>query len=69
MDVRDGDKFHTFPIQEVLEQGHSDYIRTTDDVLLSVRLLDNGKLGLQSLIRVVGPVVAVAPRSPAAPQK
>ncbi len=70
LDVRDGDKFHTFPIEgKVLQQGHFDYIRTTDDVLLSVRLLDNGKLGLQSLIRVVAPVVAVAPRSPAAPQK
>lgn len=64
LEVRDGDRSESHPIDgKVLQNGSLDYIRGSDNALLSVTLMDNGKPGSQSVIRVVAPVVA----PPAAP--
>ena len=61
-EVRKDNRSDTHPIEgKVLRQVWLDYIRSSEDVLLSVRLLDNGKLGSQSVVRVVAPVIAAIP--------
>ena len=69
LEVHDGDRSESYPIDtKVLRLGTLDYIRASDDVLLSVKLLDKEPQS-QSVIRVIAPVVAEVPPAPAAPPK
>lgn len=67
LEARDGSKSASYPIErKVLRQGVLEYILSSEDVLLSVTLLQKGKAGQQSVVRVVAPVLSEPPGTPAA---
>ena len=60
--VQDGDTIHEYPIdKKTLEAGGLDYIRKSDDVLLSLTLLGQGKPRTEVMVRTV---VATPPPAP-----
>jgi hypothetical protein len=62
LEVRDGDKSANYPVNvKVLKHGSLDYERNSDDVRLSLVLLDNGRRVTQSVVRVVEPEGIRAP--------
>ena len=52
--VQDGDTIHEYPIdKKTLEAGGLDYLRKSDDVLLSLTLLGQGKPRTEVMVRTV----------------
>lgn len=52
--VQDGDTTHQYPIdRKTLEAGGLDYLRKSDDVLLSLTLMGEGKRRTEALVRTV----------------
>ncbi len=62
LEVRDGDKSASYPVTaKVVKRGSLDYERNSDDVKLTLVLLDNGRPGAQSVVRVLETEVPQAP--------
>ena len=63
LEVEDGGSFNRYPVEaNILRSGGLDYVRKSDDVLLTITLYHDGRPGLQSSIRRisrVAPQVAV----------
>ena len=64
--VKDGESTHEYPItRKTLEAGGLDYLRKSDDVLLSLTLLREGQQRTQAMVRSIiaaqPPVVQPAP--------
>jgi hypothetical protein len=68
LEVEDGGAFNRYPVEaNVLRSGGLDYVRKTDDVLLTLTLYHDGRPGLQTSVRrisQVGPQVASSPEPP-----
>ena len=61
--VQDGEITHEYPIdRRTLEAGGLDYLRKSDDVLLSLTLMGEGKPRTEAMVRTV-----IAPPPPAPP--
>jgi hypothetical protein len=66
LEVEDGGSFNRYPVEaNVLRSGGLDYVRKSDDVLLTITLYHDGRPGLQSSIRRISRVTPqVAAASP-----
>jgi hypothetical protein len=68
LEVDDGGAFNRYPVEaSVLRSGGLDYVRKSDDVLLTITLYHDGRPGLQSSVRRIsqlGPQVASSPAPP-----
>jgi len=61
LEVHDGEKSESYPLDaKVLSRGSLDYVRGSDDVLLGVTFLENGRPASQAKVRVVASLVAEA---------
>jgi hypothetical protein len=69
LEVEDGKSFNRYPVEaSVLRSGGLDYIRKTDDVLLTITLYHDGRPGVQTSVRRIAPLVpAQVASSPAPP--
>jgi hypothetical protein len=57
LEVEDGGAFNRYPVEaSILRSGGLDYVRKTDDVLLTITLYHDGRPGLQSSVRRISPV-------------
>lgn len=57
LEVEDGATFNRYPVEpEILRKGGLDYIRRSDDVLLTLTLYHDGRPDLQASVRRVGPI-------------
>ena len=57
LEVEDGGVFNRYPVEaKVLRSGGLDYVRRSEDVLLTLTLYEDGRPGLQSSIRRIPPV-------------
>ena len=58
LEVEDGKSFNRYPVEaNVLRSGGLDYIRKTDDVLLTITLYHDGRPGVQTSVRRIAPIV------------
>ena len=66
LEVEDGGIFNRYPVEpEILRKGGLDYVRRTDDVLLTLTLYHDGRPDLQASVRRIAPLgseVAAAAR-------
>jgi hypothetical protein len=57
LEVEDGGIFNRYPVEaKVLRSGGLDYVRRSDDVLLTLTLYQDGRPGLQTSIRRIPPI-------------
>jgi hypothetical protein len=71
LEAEDGGVLNRYPVEpNVLRSGGLDYIRRSEDVLLTLTLYHDGRPGIQSTVRRIAPVqLQVAQETaPAAPQ-
>jgi hypothetical protein len=70
LEVEDGGVLNRYPVEpNVLRSGGLDYVRRSEDVLLTLTLYHDGRPGLQSTVRRISPVQAqVARQAPPAPR-
>ena len=72
LEVEDGGSFNRYPVEaNILRSGGLDYVRKSDDVLLTITLYHDGRPGLQSSIRRisrVSPQVAVSSPTESGPR-
>jgi hypothetical protein len=57
LEVEDGGTFNRYPVEpEILRKGGLDYVRRSDDVLLTLTLYHDGRPDLQASVRRIAPV-------------
>ena len=68
LEVEDGGAFNRYPVEPtILRSGGLDYVRRSDDVLLTLTLYHDGRPGVQTSVRRIAPVeqqVATTPPPP-----
>lgn len=65
LEVEDGGVFNRYPVEaNILRSGGLDYVRRSDDVLLTLTLYQDGRPGLQSSIRRIAPLDFQAATAP-----
>ena len=71
LEVEDGGIFNRYPVEPaILRSGGLDYVRRSDDVLLTLTLYHEGKPGAQTSVRRISPVdVQVATTPPPQPRR
>ena len=75
LEVEDGGVLNRYPVEpNVLRSGGLDYVRRSDDVLLTLTLYHDGHPGVQSSVRRIAPVALQlanreTPPAPKAPEK
>lgn len=68
LEVEDGKSFNRYPVEaSVLRSGGLDYIRKTDDVLLTITLYHDGRPGEQTSVRRISPITPPQVASTPAP--
>jgi hypothetical protein len=69
LEVEDGGAFNRYPVEpNILKSGGLDYVRRSDDVLLTLTLYHDGRPGVQSSVRRIAPLelqTATTPTTPA----
>lgn len=66
LEVEDGGVFNRYPVEaNILRSGGLDYVRRSDDVLLTLTLYHDGRPGLQSSVRRIAPVEVQLASTPA----
>ena len=59
LEVEDGGVINRYPVEaDILKSGGLDYVRRTDDVLLTLTLYQDGRPGVQTSVRRIAPVNA-----------
>ena len=66
LEVEDGGSFNRYPVEpKILKSGGLDYVRRSEDVLLTLTLYHDGRPGVQTSVRRIAPfsapVVATTP--------
>ena len=57
LEVEDGGTFNRYPVEpEILRKGGLDYVRRSDDVLLTLTLYHDGRPDLQASVRRIAPI-------------
>lgn len=57
LEVDDGGAFNRYPVDAgILKSGGLDYVRRSDDVLLTLTLLNNGRPGVQTTVRRISTI-------------
>jgi hypothetical protein len=57
LEVEDGGTFNRYPVDpEILRKGGLDYVRRSDDVLLTLTLYHDGRPDLQASVRRIAPI-------------
>jgi len=57
LEVEDGGVFNRYPVEaNILRSGGLDYVRRSEDVLLTLTLYQDGRPGMQSSVRRIAPV-------------
>jgi hypothetical protein len=65
LEVQEGGEFKRFPLQpSELQAGSHEYVRQEDDVTVSLLLYEDGRPGMQGVLRSVGPIVVPPPVTP-----
>lgn len=68
LEVKDGGVFNRYPVEaSILRSGGLDYVRRSDDVLLTLTLYHDGRPGVQSSVVRIAPVerpLVPSPRTP-----
>jgi hypothetical protein len=69
LEVEDGEVLNRYPVEpKILRSGGLDYVRRSEDVLLTLTLYHDGRPGLQSAVRRISPVrMQLAQEKPAVP--
>ena len=61
LEVEDGGVFNRYPVEaKILRSGGLDYVRRSEDVLLTLTLFHDGRPGAQSTVRRIAPIQTVA---------
>ena len=66
LEVEDGGSFNRYPVEpNILKSGGLDYVRRSEDVLLTLTLYHDGRPGVQSSVRRIAPFGAQSANTPA----
>ena len=65
LEVEDGGAFNRYPVEpNILKSGGLDYVRRSEDVLLTLTLYHDGHPGVQSSVRRIAPVALQVAATP-----